>query len=97
MSLILVRKIAGISATELAKRSGVDPAVISRLDHGRHQLRASSFHNVAMLAAVFRLTADELLTVVEAPPLRFPIRPPSPPTRRRGRPRKDAAAQDAAR
>lgn len=65
MSLKLARKIAGLSQTTLAKRSGVDPGLLSRLEHGERSLRQTMFPTVAALAAVLNLTPHELVDLVE--------------------------------
>lgn len=97
MSLTLIRKVAGLRMTDLAKRAGVDLSAISRLEHGGElrNLRRAEYVTVARIAAVFNLTPNELLTLVEATPVRFTPHPATPPARR-GRPPKSPAAQGAA-
>jgi len=76
MSLKLARKIAQIDKRTLAKRAGCDPSLITRWEsvdpRQRRIIRRSEFLIVVRLAAALNLTADELLTIVEAPPVRFP-------------------------
>lgn len=93
MSLTLIRRIAGISKSELAKRAGVDLSAISRFEHGRQlrQLRRAEYDTVARIAAAVNLTPDELLTLVEAIPVRFPLYHAM--RRRRATPPEPAAAR----
>ena len=61
--LRLLRKRAGLSIGEASERSGVSPAVISRLE--RNQTTAE-LETVWKLARLFDLTAAELLDLAEA-------------------------------
>jgi len=61
MELQKFRRIAGISQEELARRSGVDLAVISRLERGLK--REPSYQTVVRLARALNLEPEELLPV----------------------------------
>jgi transcriptional regulator with XRE-family HTH domain len=68
MSLTLVRKIAGFSMTELARRAGVDLSAIYRFETEPHirRLSRAEYATVAKIAAAVNLTPDELVTLAEA-------------------------------
>jgi transcriptional regulator with XRE-family HTH domain len=77
MSLRLVRKVARISQSELARRSGVANAAISRFEHppgsrSHRRLRRADYTTIAKLAAALDLDPGDLLTLVEATPIVFP-------------------------
>ena len=61
--LRLLRKRAGWSIGEVSERSGVSPAVISRLERNR---ATAELETVWKLARVFDLTATELLDLAES-------------------------------
>jgi transcriptional regulator with XRE-family HTH domain len=58
MELRKYRKIAGLSQEALARKSGVDLAVISRLERGLR--RAPSYETVVLLARALNLEPEEL-------------------------------------
>ena len=67
MSLRIARKIAKISQTELAKRSGIDNSTICRIENGLTELRQHPFATVKSLALALGIDADELVWFVEIP------------------------------
>lgn len=56
--LIEAREARGLSQTELAKRSGLQPAAVGHFEKDR---RKPSFHNVRALAKALSVSADYLL------------------------------------
>ena len=52
------REIKGLSQTELAKRSGLQPSAVSHFETGR---RAPSFDNLKRLADTLEVTTDFLI------------------------------------
>jgi transcriptional regulator with XRE-family HTH domain len=61
MELKKFRKIAGLSQEALAAKSGVDIAVISRLERGLR--RQPSYETVVRLARALNLEPEELIPV----------------------------------
>ena len=53
-----IREIKGLSQTELAKRSGLQPSAVSHFETGR---RAPSFDNLKRLADILEVTTDFLI------------------------------------
>ena len=53
-----IREIKGLSQTELAKRSGLQPSTVSHFETGR---RAPSFDNLKRLADTLEVTTDFLI------------------------------------
>ncbi len=53
-----IREIKGLSQTELAKRSGLQPSAVSHFETGR---RAPSFDNLKRLADTLEVTTDFLI------------------------------------
>lgn len=53
-----IREIKGLSQTELAKRSGLQPSAVSHFETGR---RAPSFDNLRRLADTLEVTTDFLI------------------------------------
>ena len=53
-----IREIKGLSQTELAKRSGLQPSAVSHFETGR---RAPSFDNLKRLADTLEVTTDFLV------------------------------------
>jgi transcriptional regulator with XRE-family HTH domain len=62
MDLKLARQIAGLTQQELAKRAGVDPALISRLEQGR-RVRRPSYEAVVRIARALNLAPDQLFPI----------------------------------
>lgn len=69
MDLKLARQIAGLTQSELAKRAGVDTALICRLEKGRR--RRPSYESIVRIARALNLAPDQL----------FPLLNPSQPER----------------
>jgi transcriptional regulator with XRE-family HTH domain len=61
-----LRKVAGLSQAELARRSGVDITIISRLESDPDRL--ASYENVVRLARALNLEPEELVPVDLTPP-----------------------------
>jgi transcriptional regulator with XRE-family HTH domain len=61
MELKKYRKIAGLTQEQLARKSGVDLAVISRLERGLR--RQPAYETVVRLARALNLEPEELLPV----------------------------------
>ena len=53
-----IREIKGLSQTELARRSGLQPSTVSHFETGR---RAPSFDNLKRLADTLEVTTDFLI------------------------------------
>lgn len=64
MSLRIARKIARLTQQELADRAGVDNSLISLVESGSRDLRASGYDTVASIAAALGLMPDELIALV---------------------------------
>jgi len=68
MELKKYRRIAGWTQEELARRSGVDIAIISRLERGLR--RQPSYETVVRLARALNLEPEELIPVtLKQPPI----------------------------
>lgn len=68
MELKKYRRIAGLTQEELARRSGVDIAIISRLERGLR--RQPSYETVVRLARALNLEPEELIPVtLKQPPI----------------------------
>jgi transcriptional regulator with XRE-family HTH domain len=61
MELKKYRRIAGLSQTQLAKKSGVDVTLISRLERGERQ--RASYESIVRLARALNLEPEELSPV----------------------------------
>jgi transcriptional regulator with XRE-family HTH domain len=59
MELRKYRRIAGLTQQQLAERSGVDVAIISRLENGRR--RSASYATLLRLATALHLEVHELV------------------------------------
>lgn len=64
MNLKMYRRIAGLTPTELAAKSGVSLSIISRLESGERQ--SASFRNIVRLARALNLEPEELCPVEPA-------------------------------
>jgi transcriptional regulator with XRE-family HTH domain len=62
MELKTARKVARLTQQELAKRAGVDTALISRLESGTRS-RRPSYESIVRIARVLNLAPDELFPV----------------------------------
>ena len=58
-----LRKVAGLTISELSERSGISPAVISKLERNQS---AAELKTLFRLSRAFGLTAAELLALVES-------------------------------
>jgi transcriptional regulator with XRE-family HTH domain len=67
MSLRIARKIARLSQLELAKRSGVDNTLLSRIEHGDRALTSLRFPSVAAIADALNLDPAELFALAAIP------------------------------
>lgn len=65
MELRKLRRVAGLSQEELASKSGVDLAVISKLERGLR--RAPAYETVVRLARALNLEPEELEPVALTP------------------------------
>jgi transcriptional regulator with XRE-family HTH domain len=65
MSFRLALNRAGVSKSRLAERSGVDLGQISRYDHGRQEVRRSSYDVVERMARVLNLYPHEFVAICE--------------------------------
>jgi len=61
MDLKVARQIAGFSQEELAKRAGVSPTMISRLEGGSR--RRPSYEAIVRIARALNLAPDQLFPV----------------------------------
>jgi transcriptional regulator with XRE-family HTH domain len=61
MELKKYRRIAGLTQTQLATKSGVDVTLISRLERGERQ--TASYESVVRLARALNLEPEELMPV----------------------------------
>lgn len=61
MELKKYRKIAGLTQEQLARKSGVDVTLISRLENGQRQ--RASYPSIVRLARALNLEPEELLPV----------------------------------
>lgn len=61
MELRMARQIAGFTQQELAKRAGVDPALISRLERGGR--RRPSYEAIVRISRALNCAPDELFPV----------------------------------
>jgi transcriptional regulator with XRE-family HTH domain len=61
MELKKYRRIAGLTQGELAKKSGVDVTLISRLERGERQ--TASYESIVRLARALNLEPEELMPV----------------------------------
>ena len=61
-TLTRLRYRAGLSQTELAERTGLNPGQISRLESGE---RRGNPHTIKVLAAYFDVTVDELCAATD--------------------------------
>lgn len=75
MELKKFRRIAGLTQEQLARKAGVDPTLISRLERGLR--RGASFDTIVRLARALHLEPEELLPVA---PKRRPKAVPDPST-----------------
>lgn len=66
MELKKYRRIAGLTQTQLAKKSGVDVTLICRLESGERQ--TASYENTVRLARALNLEPEELQPVDLATP-----------------------------
>jgi transcriptional regulator with XRE-family HTH domain len=64
MELRTARRIARLTQQELAKRAGVDPALISRLEAGGHR-RRPSYEAIVRISRALNLAPDELFPVAD--------------------------------
>lgn len=78
MELKKFRRIAGLTLEELSRKSGVDKAVISRLERGLR--RAPSYDTIVRLARALHLEPEELVPVppVKRRPAKDVPDPPRP-------------------
>lgn len=60
MELKKYRRIAGLTQEALARKSGVDATIISRLERGE---RHASYENIVRLARALNLEPEELVPV----------------------------------
>jgi transcriptional regulator with XRE-family HTH domain len=58
MDIKTFRDAAGLTPAELARRSGVDLAIISRLENGK--ARSASFKTIVRLAAALNVSPEDL-------------------------------------
>jgi transcriptional regulator with XRE-family HTH domain len=65
MELKKYRRIAGLTQDQLAKKSGVDATLISRLERGERQ--TASYESIVRLARALNLEPEELVEVDLAP------------------------------
>jgi transcriptional regulator with XRE-family HTH domain len=63
MELKTARRIARLTQQELAKRAGVDPALICRLEGGKG--RRPSYETIVRIARALNLAPDELFPVAD--------------------------------
>lgn len=68
MSLKLARKIAHLTQSELAKRSGLDQPVIARYESGDRPLRLAPYANLTRIAAALGISTDELIALADKIP-----------------------------
>jgi len=61
MELKKYRRIAGLTQGQLAKKSGVDVTIISRLESGARQ--TASYESIVRLARALNLEPEELIPV----------------------------------
>jgi len=61
MELKKFRRIAGLTQGQLAKKSGVDVTLISRLERGRR--RTAAYETIVRLARALNLEPEELMPV----------------------------------
>lgn len=61
MELKKYRRIAGLTQEQLARKSGVDASLISRIERGRR--RRLSYDNIVRLARALNLEPEELCPV----------------------------------
>jgi transcriptional regulator with XRE-family HTH domain len=64
ISLKLARRIAQLSQKDLARKAGVDPALISRLETG-HRARRPSYEAIIRIARVLNVDPTDLFPVDE--------------------------------
>ena len=69
MTLKTARQIARLTQYELARRAGVDPALISRLETGRGS-RRPSYEAIVRISRALNLAPDELFPVSPLRPKR---------------------------
>jgi transcriptional regulator with XRE-family HTH domain len=69
MELKKYRRIAGLTQRQLARKAGVDPTLISRLERGERQ--RARYATIVLLARALNLEPEEL------EPVRQPVVPPS--------------------
>lgn len=69
MELKKYRRIAGLTQDQLAKKSGVDKSLISRLERGQRQ--TASYESIVRLARALNLEPEELVPVVAARPIKL--------------------------
>jgi len=65
MELKKFRRIAGLTQEQLARKSGVDASLISRLERGSR--RRLSYDNIVRLARALNLEPEELVPVAPKP------------------------------
>jgi transcriptional regulator with XRE-family HTH domain len=64
MELKTARRIARLTQQELAKRAGVDPALISRLEAGGRS-RRPSYEAIVRISRALNVAPDELFPVAD--------------------------------
>jgi transcriptional regulator with XRE-family HTH domain len=64
------RQLRGLSQTELAEKSGLQPSAVSHFETGR---RSPSFDNLKVLSDALQVTTDFLLGRVSEPNLTGPV------------------------
>jgi transcriptional regulator with XRE-family HTH domain len=69
MELKKYRRIAGLTQDQLAKKSGVDKSLISRLERGRRQ--TASYESIVRLARALHLEPEELVPVTPTLPIKL--------------------------
>lgn len=69
MELKKYRRIAGLTQDQLAKKSGVDKTLISRLERGQRQ--TASYESIVRLARALNLEPEELVPIGAGKPIKL--------------------------